>query len=131
MQAAGLNRHDLKLEEPRLIGYQAFDLINLEAAVARTSEQLIPFLIDFLPSGGYSREVNLYCPAGIGGHRDHLSTLLAVRGAFDKLRSRSAIHLYEDLHYASVPQARETGTKTCSADISRRRSVLNRPHPKC
>jgi hypothetical protein len=123
IRAAGLNRHDLKLEEPGLVGYEPFELNDLEAAVARTSDRLIPFLLDLLPSDGDPKTVNLYCPMGIGGHRDHLSTLLTVRGAYDQLRSRCTVHLYEDLHYASVSPAREAGLKRAAeifagADLS-------------
>jgi hypothetical protein len=109
--AAGLDGADLALEEPSLIGYEPFDLVDLGAAVARTSQRLIPFLFDLLPSGADPRTVNLYCPMGIGGHRDHVSTLVAVRGAYERLSKRCALHLYEDLHYASVRSPREAGLR--------------------
>jgi hypothetical protein len=53
----------------------------------------------------------LYCPMGIGGHRNHLSTLLTVRNAYDVLRRRCMVFLYEDLHYASNPRARRNGIR--------------------
>jgi hypothetical protein len=109
--AAGLERHDLKLEEPSLLGLEPFDLANLDDAAARTSAALIPFLLDLLPASGARRSVHLYCPMGIGGHRDHLSTLISVRDAYDRLSPRCSIHLYEDLHYASVRRAREVGLR--------------------
>ncbi len=109
IQAAGLSRHDLFLEEPSLIGHAPFDLTNLKAAVARTTERLLPFLLDLLPATGDPRDVHLYCPAGIGGHRDHVSTLLAVAHAHERLRERCTLHLYEDLHYASRAAARDSG----------------------
>jgi hypothetical protein len=114
VRAADLDRYDLKLEEPSLIGFRPFDLVNLGAAIARTSETLIPFLFELLPSGVDPRTVNVYCPIGVGGHRDHLSTLISVRGAYDRLSTRCALHLYEDLHYASVPSAREAGLQRAS-----------------
>jgi len=46
---------------------------------------------------------------GIGGHRNHLSVLLAVRGAYEALGRRCAVFLYEDLHYASDARARQRG----------------------
>ena len=136
MRAAGLNRHDLALEEPSLIGYQPFELANLETAVARTSKRLIPFLLGLLPSGGDPRAVNLYCPMGMGGHRDHLSTLLAVRGALDQLRSRCTLHLYEELHYASAPRAREAGLKLAAqifagADLAPSLHVMSANEAAC
>ena len=109
VRSARLNRHDLEMEEPGLIGYEPFDLENLDAAVARTSERLIPFLLHMLPHEGDPRNVSLFCPAGIGGHRDHVSTLKAVRESHEMLRHRCTVYLYEDLHYASDPKAREAG----------------------
>jgi hypothetical protein len=109
--AAGLDRTDLALEEPSLIGYDPFNLVDVGAAVARTSQRLIPFLFDLLPSEADPRTVNLYCPMGIGGHRDHVSTLVAVRGVYERLSKRCALHLYEDLHYASARSLREAGLR--------------------
>jgi hypothetical protein len=119
VQAACLARHDLGLEEPALTGFGPFDLAGLPAAVTRTANRLIPFLLDLLPPAGDPRAVELYCPAGIGGHRDHVSTLLAVREAYEKLRGRCTLHLYEDLHYASVPQARAAGLERAAKVFSR------------
>jgi hypothetical protein len=48
---------------------------------------------------------------GIGAHRNHLSTLLAVRAAYETLRRRCTVFLYEDLPYATVRAARETGLR--------------------
>jgi hypothetical protein len=108
---AGLDRYDLKLEEPSLLGIEPFDLANLDAAVARTSQNLIPFLLDILPTNGDPREAHLYGPMGIGGHRDHVSTLMSLREAHGRLSRRCKLHLYEDLHYASARAAREVGLR--------------------
>ena len=116
VQAAGLARHDLFLEEPSLTGFGPFDLSELQAAVTRTADRLIPFLFDLLPPAG--DPVHLYCPAGIGGHRDHISTLLAVARAYGELRERCTLHLYEDLHYASMPREREAGLQRAAKVFS-------------
>ena len=50
----------------------------------------------------------LFCPAGIGGHVDHLAVLLAVVG-WRPLRSFYRLAFYEDLHYASRAAARVAG----------------------
>ena len=71
-----------------------------------------------MPPAGDPRAVELYCPAGIGAHRDHVSTLLAVSEAYEKLRGRCTLHLYEDLHYASVPQARAGGLERAAKVFS-------------
>ena len=116
VQAAGLARHDLFLEEPSLSGFGPFDLTGLPAAVIRASDRLIPFLLNLLPPAG--DPAHLYCPAGIGSHRDHITTLLAVRSAYDKLKARCTLHLYEDLHYASAPHLREAGLKRAAQVFS-------------
>ena len=111
VQAAGLVRHDFGLSEPPLLGLGPFELTNLEVEIAALSAKLGPYLLALLPSQGDPDQARLYCPMGIGGHRNHLSTLLAVRGAFDALRDRCTLLLYEDLHYASVPRMREVGLR--------------------
>lgn len=52
----------------------------------------------------------LFCPMGIGGHRDHLAVLLAVLG-LARLGRRYRLAFYEDLHYASNPVARSKGLR--------------------
>jgi hypothetical protein len=107
--AAGLARHDLGLSEPPVLGLKPFDLSGIADEVRHLSARLIPLLLDLLPRGGDPRRAALYCPMGIGGHRNHLSMLLAVRGAYPALAQRCAIFLYEDLHYASNARARQQG----------------------
>lgn len=111
VQAAGLMRHDLGLEEPPLVGPALFNMNNLGAEVATLSASLVPYLLAMLTGEGDPSEVNVYCPMGIGGHRNHVSTLLAVRGAYDMLRHHCALFLYEDLHYASDSRMREVGVQ--------------------
>ena len=52
----------------------------------------------------------LFCPAGIGGHVDHLAVLLAVVG-WRRLRGFYRLAFYEDLHYASRASARTAGLR--------------------
>jgi hypothetical protein len=111
VQAARLVRHDLGLREPPLVGHGPFDLTNIDVEVAALSASLVPYLLTMLPGEGDPGAVSLYCPMGIGGHRNHISTLLAVRGAYDLLRRRCTVFLYEDLHYASVHHARDIGLR--------------------
>jgi hypothetical protein len=111
VQAARLALHDLRLRDAPLMGHAPFDLTGLDAEVASLSASLTPYLLAMLPSDGDPAAASLYCPMGIGGHRNHLSTLLAVRGAYDALRYRCTLFLYEDLHYASVLPAREAGLR--------------------
>ncbi|MGO8713624.1 MAG: hypothetical protein ACLQUZ_16490 [Rhizomicrobium sp.] len=106
---ARLTRHDLGLSEPPVLGYKPFDLANLTAEVAALSQRLMPCILALLPGEGDPHGAELYCPMGIGGHRNHLSTLLAVRRAYDWLRRRCTVFLYEDLHYASDFGVRQVG----------------------
>jgi hypothetical protein len=110
-EAAGLVRHDLGLSEPALIGYDPFDLTDVKSEAGALSERLIPFLSSMLPAEGDPSAASLYCPIGIGGHRNHLSTLLAVRNACDDLSRRCTVFLYEDLPYANDPRARQNGLR--------------------
>lgn len=43
----------------------------------------------------------LYCPAGIGGHVDHIALAMLVLSKLDALTPHYRIAFYEDLHYAS------------------------------
>ena len=107
--AVGLTRHDLGLSEPPVLGLQPFDLTGLTAEVDHLSAKLIPYLLDLLPGESDPHSAALYCPMGIGGHRNHVSMLLAVRQAYEALSRRCAVFLYEDLHYASDAGTRERG----------------------
>jgi hypothetical protein len=106
--ATQLTRQDLDLKEPALMGRHWRDLADLDGEVAALSACLLPVLSDLLPKDGPSA-ANLFCPMGIGGHRNHVTTLLAIRAAYNTLRTRCSVFLYEDLHYASVAQARQAG----------------------
>jgi hypothetical protein len=110
-EAAGLARHGFGFREPRLAGYEPFDLTDLAPEVDLLLAELIPYLLDRLPSDGDPNAAGLYCPMGIGGHRNHISTLLAVRGAYTALSRRRTVYLYEDLHYASVAPVRDEGLR--------------------
>jgi len=105
-----LTRHDLGLSEPALLGRHSRDLADLGGEVAALSACLMPVLSDLLPNGGPGA-ANLFCPMGIGGHRNHVTTLMVVRAAYDALRTRCTVFLYEDLPYASQPGVREAGLR--------------------
>lgn len=109
--AARLARHNLGLWEPPLMGRRPFDLADLGVEVAALSNRLMPCILSMLPDNRDARKTHLYCPMGIGGHRNHISTLLAIRHAYDVIRDRCTLFLYEDLHYASVRRARQDGVQ--------------------
>lgn len=51
----------------------------------------------------------LFCPAGVGGHVDHLTVLLVVAKNLPILEQYYRIAFYEDLHYASDAHKRREG----------------------
>jgi hypothetical protein len=118
-RAAGLRRHDLGLCEAALLRPDPFDLSDLDADVALLSERLVPCLLGLFPGEGGEARASLYCPAGIGGHRDHVAALLTVARLARELAGRFRLYLYEDLPYASKAKARHAG-------LVRAREVL--PH---
>ena len=107
--ACNLTRHDLMLEESSVLGIHPFDLTGIDPDVERLDSVLIGYLV------GLARQLNaggnptLYCPMGIGGHRNHVAVLLAVINALPRLRDLFEICFYEDLHYASRGDRRSAG----------------------
>lgn len=109
VRAAGLTRRDLGLAEPRVIGRTPFGLADLGGEVDALAVVLKPVISELLAASSAAEPLCLFCPMGIGGHRNHLSTLLFLRRACDSLRRRCVLFLYEDLHYASVGPQRAAG----------------------
>jgi len=107
-QAAGLVRHDLALAEPPVTGLGPFEHTRIGEEVSLLSRRLIPFILALADREG-AKPPALYCPMGIGGHRNHVSVLLAVRYAIASLSRVCDVFLYEDLHYASHAAARTIG----------------------
>lgn len=107
--SVGLERHDLGLAEPPLVGRDPFDVRELKQEVDLLSGSLAPLVLRLLDAGGEGARPVLHCPMGIGGHRNHLSTLMAVRRLWPQLAGRCELRCYEDLHYASAAAARERG----------------------
>lgn len=108
-EAVGLTRHDLMLAEPSLRGRDPFDSRDLSLELSDVRSALLSFLEIHLEARARGRVAALFCPMGIGGHRDHLLTLLAVKGMMTLLLRRCEVFFYEDLHYASDPSARKAG----------------------
>jgi hypothetical protein len=123
-QACGLSRHDLQLSEPSLFGIGSRDSRDLEDEIASLSTRLLAFLEKRLSAVNDSGAIALYCPMGIGGHRNHLSTLMTIRKNIDLIQRTCTVFLYEDLHYASDPAIRKAGIKRAKTIFKGRR--LNR-----
>lgn len=107
-QACGLRRVQLDLPEAPLRAQDPFkgrstveDARNVEAA-------LMAALNDLAPKDKAIRPW-LFCPAGIGGHIDHLLVRNVVLQNTKDLRRLYRIAFYEDLHYASDRRKRWRG----------------------
>src|ERR1044072_2817307 len=87
-EQTGLTRHDLGLDETSVIGRHSFDVSDLDGEIAILRQSLIGYLEDLLPEDAVYQNSTLFCPMGIGAHRNHVSTLLAIREAFDALSRR-------------------------------------------
>lgn len=107
-QACGLRSVQLDLPEAPLRGQDPFkghstanDARNVEAALMAALNDLAPKDKSIRPW--------LFCPAGIGGHIDHLLVRDAVLQKIEDLRRLYRIAFYEDLHYASDRRKRWRG----------------------
>jgi hypothetical protein len=111
-QACGLIRYNLDRLDSPLRGRDPFDATD----TARDVEELRPHLrraLDDLAVVGHRRL--LFCPAAIGGHRDHVVTRDVVLSAYDDLRRDYRIVFYEDLPYAADRGNRDSGLTALKA----------------
>jgi len=100
----GLVRLEIGGEEPILRGQQPF----AKEAVASGVAQIKTALFDALDTTS-SAGANVYCPAGIGRHADHLAVRTVAIAWYQSRNPKSALWFYEDLPYASRPRARWRG----------------------
>jgi hypothetical protein len=107
--ACKLTRHDLMLEESSALGIHPFDLTGIGPDVELLDSVLIEYVVGLARQLNASSNPTLYCPMGIGGHRNHVAVLLAVVKALPRLRNLYEICFYEDLHYASRGGHRNAG----------------------
>lgn len=100
----GLEAVALGLEEPSLRGRRSRDASGVGEDAALMREPLTA-LLDQRVDG----ETVVFCPAGIGGHVNHLATRL-VAWEWAVARGRETqLRFYEDLPYASRPHLRRRG----------------------
>jgi len=125
-EAAGLARHDLMLHEPSLRGFTPFDSSDLLGEVLGVKSVLLSFLERHFEAEPRGARAAIFCPMGIGGHRDHLLTLLAVKVMMTFLLSHFDVYFYEDLPYASVPSVRGEGIARTLAIFSGFRMLRER-----
>lgn len=102
----GLEAVALGLEEPSLRGRRSRDAsrVGEDAGLLRGP---LTALLDRRVDG----ETEVFCPAGIGGHVNHLATRL-VAWEWAVARGRETqLRFYEDLPYASRPHLRRRGLR--------------------
>jgi hypothetical protein len=121
-RACGLAVACLEFEDAALTGWPPFDAGRTHEQAARVEGALLAALRG--PAVGRAPQLRpwLFCPAGIGGHVDHLALRAVVARHFDALRALYRIAFYEDLHYASDAAARtaglEIGRASCRERVS-------------
>jgi hypothetical protein len=96
---------DLDLPEATLRSHTPFDLHGIADDAATLDAALVPLLQQLATLPGSGRRA-LYCPLGVGNHRDHVATLMVVVHNHLELQRHFAIRFYEDLPYAAAAARR-------------------------
>lgn len=120
-RAARLQRHDLGLSEPQLRGRHSRDPAGIPDDVAQLEAPLLGMLgrlFSELPAPRL-----LFCPAGIGGHANHLATRAVVIANLGWIESMADVMFYEDLHYAGRWRVRMRGLNDLKRAMAGRRGV--------
>jgi hypothetical protein len=111
-QACGLMRTNLGQLDSPLRNRDPFDATEIGGDV----EELRPHLrrtLRELATPGHRRL--LFCPAAIGGHRDHIAVRDVVLSDYDAFRRSYRIAFYEDLPYAADRANRDRGLAALDA----------------
>ncbi len=94
-----IGRSNFSLIDASVKGLNPFDLADIQDEINDISSQILPDLFEML---NQSKSDNfIYCPMGVGKHRNHLSTLISILDNFNDLHSRSKVFFYEELPYSS------------------------------
>ena len=101
----GLQRVDFGLDEPALLGMGIRDPRGIEPSRDVLRGPLLAALAEWTAAG----PVTLFCPAGIGGHANHIATRAVVIEAMPRLGGRARVLFYEDLPYAGRWRQRRAG----------------------
>jgi hypothetical protein len=98
-----LDRLDLGLDEPPVRGRSPWDLEGLADDIEQLRVPLTA-LLERVADG-----TQIFCPAGIGGHVNHLAVRAVVIGMLAELARRAEVLFYEDLPYAASSRSRRRG----------------------
>lgn len=109
-----LQRLDLGLDEPPVRKRSPWDLGGLADDIAQARAALTG-LLEAVPSGA-----RIFCPAGIGGHVNHLAVRTLVIELLPALAGHAEVLFYEDLPYAASSRARRAGLRDLRAALSGR-----------
>lgn len=99
---------DLGWSEAPLRWYGPFARDNLDSEVKAFAPKLHRVLAKFAHTRSNLKPW-LFCPMGIGGHRDHLIVRTAVLNGLTEIEKGFFVAFYEDLHYASKTDKRDNG----------------------
>lgn len=125
-RACGLTTIALELEEPSLRGRRPHgpglddDLAQLVAPLRRVLRELSEELT--VPCA-------LFCPAAIGGHVNHVATLVAVAQMRREIESSYRIFFYEDLFYSASLPKRIAGLMRLGNTVEQGRRALRHYRP--
>lgn len=100
----GLEMVTLGLMEPSLLGRDPRDAAGLADDVARLRAPLTELL-----DARVEADTAVFCPAGIGGHVNHLATRLVAWDWATRRGRQRQMRFYEDLPYASHRRHRGAG----------------------
>jgi LmbE family N-acetylglucosaminyl deacetylase len=125
--ACGLEPAILPLPDAAARGVAPFDAGDAEALSRRIERPLMRALMG--PTLGRRPEPRpwLFCPAGIGGHVDHLAVLACALRHVPLLQRHYRIAFYEDLHYARDAAVRERGLALLASRCQR--ALVRLAHP--
>lgn len=109
-----LERLDLGLEEPPVRRRSPWDLAGLADDIEQVRAPLTQLL------GALPAAARIFCPAGIGGHVNHLAVRAVVVELLPELGAHTVL-FYEDLPYAASRRKRRRGIADLRAALQGRR----------
>jgi hypothetical protein len=114
----GLERRDLRAEEPPVLGRHFRDPSGLAYDVEQISQTLIATLDDIASGWGAGVRGQLFAPLGIGIHVNHMAVSKVVADNQKRLGVSYDLFFYEDIPYAHNPLRRRDGLVRARADLN-------------
>jgi LmbE family N-acetylglucosaminyl deacetylase len=121
VQACGMTKLDLGLTDAALEVRDVFDLSTARLMGAAFKGPLLARIRAIASGISPNKRLTLFCPAGIGGHVNHVATMQVIVEALPTLQDRYRVLFYEDLHYASSAEKRQAGLLRLFAAMQGRR----------